>query len=1066
MGVTSAEELLALLEKSGLLEADQLDKARQIVCDHPRPKAAARALVAAGLLSRWQAGQLLAGRSSFLLSKYKLIDLLGRGGMGSVFLARHCTMNRPVALKVIAREIAEDPAALERFLAEARTIATLNHPNIVQAYSIDNEGNRYYIVMEYVDGPDLWHLVRDKGPLDYRRAADYIRQTAQGLAHAHQQKIIHCDIKPSNLLVNRQGVVKILDMGLARFAGRTRAAGPAQPGTVQGSVDYLAPEQARADGEFDQRADIYALGCTLYFLLTGRPPFPEGTVPERLMQHQTREPPELSQLRPDVPAELVAVCRKMMAKQPADRYQSAEEVIEALAPWRLPPRPSRRVKPLGAAAPAPGPKRPPQRSPQDGQASTSDNGDAAPWNVTEADADQPRVAHGPAKPTLAQTEDHRDQSVREPKGRQPSDTAQPSDAEALAALAAGLRAGRQKTGKAPAAAKAEQPATKPRSARGSAGAGAADRGVPEDSPRQIETKSKSGAHPKTELKLPAGVEPRTASGARPLLGARERKTLLASLGILGLGGVAALLVVLVMRPWASPSSQSPQTATAGPAASALSTSNPAGSAAERFVEEDIDLAQIPEIKIPGSSAAPSLAPGQQPAETSETSPSGPSGPEPLAPELPSAEPPRPEPPTSEPPASPAPEPPASPSPEPPSPAEPTPGQPPSGGEQLPEGPPAGEPGREGPAAEPGGQPAPKPPKPGGQPKPAQPPARPDPFAGLLAAVELPPLSTAGEAQAAALLGRVELGPEEPLTVELFGGDEAIKGPLSFELQAEAGRTNSWLLRLGAVGRASEPAEASDVARLWLDGGELKLAWIGAADAQARALGNCGLNLSARGKTRWLPLTQARGAEPVVLDLDTGVARRQVTLESPPDPSVLRLQVTGVDGELPKPSFKPGDTVAPKDRSDPQLGVAWLTFMPPDTPPLSLRVSFSLIGRRADVEVAAFYQLANQQPQPFQARQLAAALNTARAMKQQLEAAQKAKNVPEQQKEALKQQVEIAKSVAEQITALNTVYQTLNKKAALHYRLFVVVGQQQVELFNTRAAPAGAQEAALSQAVPR
>jgi len=262
MAVSSTEQLLGLLEKSQLLEGEQLDEARRIAQDQPRPKPAARALVKAGLLTRWQAGQLLAGRSSFLLSKYKLIDLLGRGGMGSVFLAQHCTMNRQVALKVVSREIAEDPAALERFLAEARAIASLNHRNIVQAYSVDSEGSRYYIVMEYVDGPDLRHLVRDKGPLDYRRAAEYVRQVAEGLAHAHEQKIIHCDIKPSNLLVNAQGVVKILDMGLARLAGRTQAAGPDQSENVQGSVDYLAPEQARADGELDHRADIYALGCT------------------------------------------------------------------------------------------------------------------------------------------------------------------------------------------------------------------------------------------------------------------------------------------------------------------------------------------------------------------------------------------------------------------------------------------------------------------------------------------------------------------------------------------------------------------------------------------------------------------------------------------------------------------------------------------------------------------------------------------------------------------------------------------------------------------------------------
>ncbi len=1048
MGVTSTEQFLAVIEKSGLLEADDLDQARKIVRDHPRPKPAARALVAAGLLSRWQAGQLLAGRSSFLLSKYKLIDLLGRGGMGSVFLAQHCTMNRPVALKVISREIAEDPAALERFLAEARAIATLNHPNIVQAYSVDNEGNRYYIVMEYVDGPDLRQLVRDKGPLDYRRAAEYIRQTAEGLCHAHQQKIIHCDIKPSNLLVNGQGVVKILDMGLARLAGRAHAVGPDQSETVQGSVDYLAPEQARADGELDHRADIYALGCTLYFLLTGRPPFSEGTTPERLMQHQTRQPPELSQLRPDVPAELVAVCRKMMAKQPADRYQSAQEVIDALAQWRLPPRPSRRVKPLDAAASAPGPSRPPKRAATNGQ--PADNGRPASWNVPESDTEAPASAQSPAKPTAAQTKDDKDQ---EAKGRQPSDAETLSAAEVFASLAASAAAGKQKPAKAPASTKPEQSTGKAATADGTAGKRAAQRGTGEGTATQIDTKSKTG------------VQPKTPTGGRPLLGTRERKTLLASLGILGAGGLAALVVVLVMRPWAAPSSESQETPDAGALAAAYGPSGSAGSGSEPFVEEDfggISPGQIPGVTIPESTEPPAESSGQPGEEnfpeagttSAETSPAAgeqpPETSEPEPPESPTPEPPTPEPPT----------------PEPSGPAEPAPVQTPPESEPGSEEPPAGRPGGETLPPEPGGETEPEPPapEPSSPPKPEPPPARPDPFKGLLAAVELPVLSAAAEEQTPALLGRVEVGQEEPLKLELVGGDGAIKGPLGFELQAEPSRANSWLVRLGAPGRAAEPEQASDVARVWLDAGELKLAWIEMADSQARALCNCGLSISARGKTHWLPLSQTRAAEPVVLDLDYGVARRQVTLESPPDPSALRLQVTGVDGELPKPEFKPGDTIAPKDRSDPQLGVTWLTFTPKDTPPLSLRVSFSLIGKRADIEVAAFYQLPNQQPQPFQARQLVAAINTAMAMKQRLEAAQKGK-MPEQQKQALKQQTEVAKTVVEQLTALNTLYQTLNKKGALNYRLFVAAGEQQVELYNTRAAPAGGQEDALSQVGP-
>jgi len=349
MAITSAEEFFALLEKSKLLTAEQWAAARRIPSDGNDAAALAWALVREDLLTRWQAAQLLAGRSSFFLGKYKLIDLLGRGGMGRVFLGEHTMMNRRVALKILSRQIGKDPGSVARFLSEARAIASLDHPNIVQAYSIDNEGDRYYLVMEYVDGPDLQRLVETEGPLDYQRAADCIRQAADGLAHAHQRNMIHCDIKPSNLLVNNQGVVKILDMGLARLTGGDPADSGERNKDVLGSVDYLAPEQALGNPDLDQRADIYSLGCTFYFLLTGHPPFGEGTLAERIVQHQTQPPRRISHQRPDAPADLVQICERMMAKRPANRFQTAEELSQALAQWRATERKPPRVAPLKAA---------------------------------------------------------------------------------------------------------------------------------------------------------------------------------------------------------------------------------------------------------------------------------------------------------------------------------------------------------------------------------------------------------------------------------------------------------------------------------------------------------------------------------------------------------------------------------------------------------------------------------------------------------------------------------------------------------------------------------------------
>ena len=339
MAVSTVDEYLSALEKSKLLDSQQFVEAQRLAGESSDAAALARALARENLVSRWQAGTLLAlgQRAQLRLGKYKLIQRLGKGGMGTVFLAQHVTMNRRVALKVVPRSIAENPAALDRFFAEARAIAALDHPNIVQAYSIDNEMDRYFIVMEFVDGQDLQQMVDLNGPLGFEHAADYVRQAAEGLAHAHARNLVHCDIKPSNLLVNNQGVIKILDLGLARLNRNDQPRGSAAGEPAFGTVDYMAPEQALETANFDHRADIYSLGCTLYCLLTGHPPFPEGTLAQRIVKHQTQEPCDILLERPDAPPLMVEICKRMMAKEPENRYQSMHEVSAALAPWQNSP---------------------------------------------------------------------------------------------------------------------------------------------------------------------------------------------------------------------------------------------------------------------------------------------------------------------------------------------------------------------------------------------------------------------------------------------------------------------------------------------------------------------------------------------------------------------------------------------------------------------------------------------------------------------------------------------------------------------------------------------------------
>ena len=336
MAVSTVDEYLSVLEKSKLLGSEQLVEAQRLAGESSDAAALARALARENLVSRWQAGTLLAlgQRAQLRLGKYKLIQRLGKGGMGTVFLAEHVTMNRRVALKIVPRSIAENRASLERFFAEARAIAALDHPNIVQAYSVDNEMDRYFIVMEFVDGQDLQRMVELNGPLGSDQAANYVRQAAEGLAHAHARNLVHCDIKPSNLLANNQGVIKILDLGLARLKESDEPSGSGVGQPAFGTVDYMAPEQALQSANFDHRADIYSLGCTLYFLLTGHPPFPEGSLAQRIAKHQTQEPRDILLERPGASPKLVEICKRMMAKEPEDRYQSMQELSAALAPWQ------------------------------------------------------------------------------------------------------------------------------------------------------------------------------------------------------------------------------------------------------------------------------------------------------------------------------------------------------------------------------------------------------------------------------------------------------------------------------------------------------------------------------------------------------------------------------------------------------------------------------------------------------------------------------------------------------------------------------------------------------------
>jgi serine/threonine protein kinase len=340
---------LAHLRRSGLVGPSELAALLPKLSACGGARLAARVLVEGGVLTRFQAGRLLAGRSTgFFQGPYRILAELGRGGMGRVFKAEHRLMGRPVALKMLAPDVLKTDRARDLFLREVRALARLLHPNIVAAFDANESAGCYYIVLEFVDGPNLDQLVRSNGPLPVGYACECVRQVARGLQHAHALGMVHRDIKPANLLVQRSTVdgtpqgetVKISDFGLARPHGPGSDADTDGVGTllaaansVVGTPDYVSPEQSRCLHEADQRSDLYSLGCTFYYLLTARVPFPGGGTVDKLIRHHTEPPPLVTEVRPEVASSVTAIVAKLMAKVPADRFQTAGELADALAPF-------------------------------------------------------------------------------------------------------------------------------------------------------------------------------------------------------------------------------------------------------------------------------------------------------------------------------------------------------------------------------------------------------------------------------------------------------------------------------------------------------------------------------------------------------------------------------------------------------------------------------------------------------------------------------------------------------------------------------------------------------------
>ena len=340
--VSTIKNFVEIVRKSGLAEASKIDEVVASLdnLEAPVNDEVTNAFIEAKLITTWHLKQLLKGKHrGFFLERYKLLNELGKGGMSSVYLAEHTDMHLPVAIKVLPVKRVGEKSYLERFKREAKASFKLRHDNIAGATNFAHHGDLWYIVLDYIEGEDLYQKVKASGPLPVRDAVEYIRQAACGLQYAHEQGLVHRDIKPANLMLDTKGTVKILDLGLALDGDDDEEGGltKAHDEKVLGTADYLAPEQSKNSHSADPRSDIYALGCTLYYLIVGRAPFARGSVIERIKAHWNEPAPnpldELEKPPADLDSALIDLYFRMMEKHPDARPQTAGEVADQLNAW-------------------------------------------------------------------------------------------------------------------------------------------------------------------------------------------------------------------------------------------------------------------------------------------------------------------------------------------------------------------------------------------------------------------------------------------------------------------------------------------------------------------------------------------------------------------------------------------------------------------------------------------------------------------------------------------------------------------------------------------------------------
>jgi tRNA A-37 threonylcarbamoyl transferase component Bud32 len=341
---TNPVELLDWLQRHQLLLPEQANELRPLLPTFPEVRLLAKELIRRNWLTPFEVNQILTDKGDqLILGCYRLRERLGEGAMGQVFKAWNTRLQTVVAVKTLHKDLVANARAMDRFRQEIEAAGQLDHPNIVKVRDADEIDSRPFLVMDYIEGPNLSFRVKTQHALPIPMAAECARQAALGLQHAFERGVVHRDIKPANLLLELDPAhpeagfcVKVLDFGLARFdSERRHATRLTQLGSTLGTVDFMAPEQAESARDADTRADIYALGCTLFFLLAGKPPFPGSSMAEKIGARLIGSPPSVREARPEVPEALDAVLKRMMARQPADRYQTPAEVADVLLPFTV-----------------------------------------------------------------------------------------------------------------------------------------------------------------------------------------------------------------------------------------------------------------------------------------------------------------------------------------------------------------------------------------------------------------------------------------------------------------------------------------------------------------------------------------------------------------------------------------------------------------------------------------------------------------------------------------------------------------------------------------------------------